>query len=136
LRVDAESESKAHVFVAMPFSEDFTDLWTFGICAPMRDFGMLCERMDLQAYTGDILSQIKERIRTCRFLIGVLTDDSPNVYLEIGYAWGLNKPTILLIKDGQKPRFDVQGQRYLTDKHVTDLNQKLTRELDQLLARD
>src|SRR5947209_1532539 len=75
--------------------------------------GFLCERMDAEVFVGDVLAQIKDRIDSCSLLIAILTGDNPNVYLEIGYAWGRQKPTILAVKDGHAVRFDVQGQRYL-----------------------
>jgi hypothetical protein len=63
-------------------------------------------------YTDDILSQIKKRIESSSLVIAVLTDSNPNVYLEVGYAWGKNKPTLFLIRKGEQPKFDLQGFRY------------------------
>ncbi len=43
-------------------------------------------------------------------MIAVLTGANPNVYLEVGYAWGKGRrPTILVTDDAEDPRFDVQG---------------------------
>lgn len=58
----AASEHKPHIFVAMPFVEDFSDLFEYGIQRPVRDLGFLCERADQDVYTGDILERIKSQI--------------------------------------------------------------------------
>jgi hypothetical protein len=60
-------------------------------------------------------------------IIAVLIGANPNVYLEVGYAWGKGRPTILVTEDD--PRFDLQGQRYLRYRHIKDVEKMLTREL-------
>ncbi len=48
---------------------------------------------------GDVLEQVKKKIEeTASVVIAVLTEANQNVYLEIGYAWGKGRPTILLVK--------------------------------------
>jgi hypothetical protein len=42
-----------------------------------------------------------------------LSDANPNVYLEVGYAWGRGRPTLLVVRDSSHLKFDVQGQRCL-----------------------
>jgi hypothetical protein len=37
---------KRHVFVAMPFSEDFQNVYEFGIHPAARNCGYICERVD------------------------------------------------------------------------------------------
>ena len=76
--------------------------------------------------------RIKERIESCAALVGILTGDNPNVYLEIGYAWGKGKPTILAVKEGQKVKFDLQDQKYMIYKNITDLRSKMRREIEGL----
>jgi hypothetical protein len=58
------SDSKQHVFVAMPFSKDLEDVYVFGIQGPVNTAGYLCERVDMATFTGDILDRIKLRIET------------------------------------------------------------------------
>src|SRR4051812_40971192 len=55
---------KAKIFVAMPFSKDMRDVWTFGIQQPVRNLGLLCERLDEESFIGDILGQITRRIES------------------------------------------------------------------------
>jgi hypothetical protein len=57
---------KKIAFVAMPFSEDFEDVWEFGIYAPIRRCGYACEKVDVSAFAGDIVGRIQEGIRDAR----------------------------------------------------------------------
>lgn len=58
----SESESKPHVFVAMPFRKEMEDVFYFGIQEPSHSANLLCERIDNEAFTGDILAQVKQKI--------------------------------------------------------------------------
>jgi hypothetical protein len=126
------SDSKANIFVAMPFREDMDDVYDYGIQGAARAAGFVCERADLSSFTGDILEWVKKRIKSASLLVADLTDANPNVYLEVGYAWGCGIPTILLVHDTDHLKFDVRGQRCLVYKRIKDLEEALSRELNNL----
>ncbi len=128
-----ESESKKNAFVAMPFSPEFDDIFHYGIQGAVNNSGCLCERADLESFTGDVMEWVKSRITKSSFIIADLSGANPNVYLEIGYAWGLNKPTLLLINDTKELKFDVRGQRCISYSNIKDLENKLTNELNKLV---
>ena len=129
------AEGKPHIFVAMPFSRPMDDVYYFGIEQPVHAMGYLCERVDQGAFTGHILDQIRERIDSATVVVADLTDANPNVYLEVGYAWGRGRPTILLVQDVKHLRFDVQSQRCLVYDRIIDLARLLTQELRRLQER-
>ena len=129
------SEAKPHAFVAMPFTRQMDDVYYFGIEAPVHAAGMLCERVDQASFTGHILDQIRERIETASVVIADLTGANPNVYLEVGYAWGKGRPTILLVQDVSDLRFDVKSQRCLVYDRIIDLARLLSTELQHLHQR-
>lgn len=54
-----KSDSKNHVFVAMPYDEEMEDVYEFGICEPVNSAGCLCERCDYSVFTGDVLDRIR-----------------------------------------------------------------------------
>lgn len=118
---------KKVAFVAMPFSEEFEDVWEFGIYAPIRRCGYACEKVDVSAFAGDIVGRIREGIESARFVIADLTQERPNVYLEVGYAWGLKKPVILLAREGQKLHFDLSHHKCIFYKTIGKLAQDLER---------
>ncbi len=121
------SGTKPVVFVAMPFKKDMEDVFYFGIQDPSHDSGFLCERIDNESFTGDILEQVKAKIQSCAVVVADLTGSNPNVYLEVGYAWGKGKPTILLAKEGEDLKFDVRGYRHLRYQTIKELKDSLTR---------
>ena len=127
-----DSAGRPHVFVAMLFLENMEDTYHFGIHSAVRDAGFICERADTSSFTGDILEWLKDRIRTAEFVIADLTGANPNVYLEVGFAWGTDIHTVLLIHESEDLRFDVRGQRCLIYSSIRDLQQKLSGELHNL----
>jgi len=130
-----ETDAKAHVFVAMPFEEEMDDVYHYGIYSAVNAAGFICERSDFSSFTGDIMHWVKSRIRTASLVIADLTNANPNVYLEIGYAWGVGIPTVLVSRDGEHLEFDVIGQRCLIYKKIRQLQDLLTSELSALRLR-
>jgi hypothetical protein len=129
-----ESEAKPHVFVAMPFIDEFDDIYHYAIEPAVRAAGFLCERADTRSFSGDILDWLKGRIQTAAFVIADLSTANPNVYLEVGYAWGFKRPTILLTRDLNDLKFDVRSQRCVIYKRIRDLEESLKRELGEMVA--
>lgn len=126
------SNMKPHIFVAMPFSEEMEDVYIFGIQGPVNAAGYLCERVDMSTFTGDILTRIKSRIETAALVVADLTGANANVYLEVGYAWGKDRPTLLVAKKSGELKFDVSGQRCIMYKNIADLAKKLETDLAAL----
>jgi len=134
--VSRDIETKAHAFVAMPFHKEMSDIFYYGIQQPVHNAGFLCERVDEEVFIGDVLEQIKKKIDTAKVVIAELSGANPNVYLELGYAWGKGRPTVLLIQDEQELRFDVRSQRCLKYKSIRHLEETLNRELKELQLRN
>lgn len=117
------------VFVAMPFSEEFQNVYEFGIYPAVRKAGFICERVDETHFTGDILERIKEGIAAASFVIADLTEGRPNVYLEVGYAWGRGIPVIFVAKKGEMLHFDVSTHRCIFYGRFT----QFARDLEELV---
>lgn len=130
------SENKPHVFVAMPFKEDMEDIWDYGIQPTVKSAGYVCERADLSSFTGDVMDWVRKRIKTAEIVVADLSGSNPNVYLEVGYAWGAGVPTILLMNNSSELKFDVRGQRCLIYKRIKDLEKSLENELAGLKSRN
>ncbi|MEW5740772.1 MAG: hypothetical protein AB1938_17725 [Myxococcota bacterium] len=126
------SASKPHAFVAMPFVPELEDVFHYGIQGPVRAAGLLCERVDQAVFDGPIIQRIRERIESAKVVIADLSMANPNVYLEVGYAWGRGRPTVLLVRDVKELRFDVASYRCLVYRNIRDLETLLTRELATL----
>jgi len=130
--VGYSSNSKKHVFVAMPFRSEMEDIYDYGISSAVRSAGYLCERADLSSFTGDVMQWVRERIRSASLVVADLTGSNPNVYLEVGYAWGCGVPTVLLVNDTENLKFDVRGQRCIIYKRIKDIEKKLSKEIQEL----
>ena len=123
------SAAKPRVFVAMPFADEMSDVFHYGIQGAVNRAGLLAERADLATFTGDVMDWVRTRIASADLVIGDLTSSSPNVFLEVGYAWGKGIPTVLIAKETEVLKFDVRGQRCLLYASIRQLEEKLEREL-------
>jgi hypothetical protein len=123
--------SKPLVFVAMPFSEELDNVYHYGIQGAVRAAGFVCERADQAAFVGDVLTWIQKTIANAALVICDLSFTNPNVYLELGYAWGANKPTVLLVQDTTHLTFDTRGQNFLRydPRNIQHLEARLARVL-------
>ncbi|HKH45580.1 MAG TPA: hypothetical protein VKM72_13025 [Thermoanaerobaculia bacterium] len=126
------SAGKPRIFVAMPFADSMDDLFHYGIQGAVKAAGFLCERADLASFVGDVMEWVRQRISSATFVIADLSTANPNVYLEVGYAWGCGRPTILLVRDTIELKFDVKGQRCLVYKSIKHLEDILGKELKEL----
>jgi hypothetical protein len=121
----AEPAKKKSVFVAMPFAEEFDDVYQFGIYATIRRCGYICERVDQSAFVGNIMDSIMDGIKNAQFVIADLSLEKPNVYLEVGYALGMNRPVILIARDGQRLHFDLCAYKCLFYRTIGKLAETL-----------
>ena len=60
-----------------------------------------------------ITKEIIQDIFEADLIIANLTDSNPNVMYELSFAHALRKPVVHLIREGQKPPFDISSQRYI-----------------------
>jgi hypothetical protein len=130
------SAAKRHVFVAMPFKDEMDDVYHYGIQSAVRNAGFICERADFSSFTGDVMDWVRNRIKNAKLVVADLTEANPNVYLEVGYAWGCRIPTVLLVKDTEHLKFDTRGQRCLSYRNIRELESSLTKELETLLDKE
>jgi hypothetical protein len=128
-----DSAQQQRAFVAMPFSESFEDVFYYGISPPIRAAGLLCERIDEIPFTGDVVGRMKDMIGSSTIVVADLSNANPNVYLEVGYAWGVGKPCILLCNRATDLKFDVQGQRCLKYGSIKELEKTLSSELGVII---
>ena len=67
------SDSKPHVFVAMPFDDSMDDVYHYGISGAVRAAGFVCERVDQSAFTGEVLARVKQRIKSSVLVVADLS---------------------------------------------------------------
>jgi hypothetical protein len=128
----AHAEEKARLFVAMPFADIFIDEFEIGFREAAKANDFACERLDVESFVGDIVSEIKTRILGSHGVIALLNDHNPNVFLEVGFALAHRRPTILVAKEGVLLPFDVSGHRCIRYRNISDLRKALTTEIAAL----
>jgi predicted Rossmann-fold nucleotide-binding protein len=121
------------VFVIMSFSEDpaLEDvLETYkAVC---NEFDYVCERVDDASNVPRILPEIIERISGCAFAIVDLSEESVNVYYELGYAEGQNKPVIVTARKGTNLPFDAKDIPVIFWENQTGLRNMLSKKVAAL----
>jgi hypothetical protein len=124
-----------HLFVAMPYAQEFNNAYYFGIKHPVEQLGRKCERVDQDAFNGDIVERIKQRITSAELVIADITGNNPNVYFEVGYAEGIGK-TVVLISQKQETPFDLKTRRQIRydPLDILSLANALREQLDATLG--
>lgn len=134
-RMTAEQiNTSSRLFSALPFKNQFLDHWELAIQPAAHANGLIIERLDHVTFTGDVVTEIKSRIERSKGVVALLDEHNPNVFLEVGYAWGMGRPTILALAEGADAPFDVRGQRILRYNRIGDLKLKLQSEVSALMA--
>lgn len=75
--------------------------------------GMKVFRSDSLSYGSSINSEVLSAIRRCDIFVGILNDYNPNVLLELGYALGASKRTVLIGTEDSRIPFDIAHLRVL-----------------------
>lgn len=116
---------KTFVFVLMPFSIEFKDVYQLGIKGACAEAGVYCERVDEQIYDESMLDRIYNQINSSDIIVADMTGKNPNVLYEVGYAHALNKRVILLASNIDDIPFDLAHRYHIIYDSVTDLKDKL-----------
>ncbi len=112
------------VFIIMSFQKKFDKLYTVykAVC---KDFGFDAVRTDKVYSLDKILPRILKGIRHSAFVIADVTETSPNVFYEIGFAEGLGRPIIATAKVDTKLPFDIVDTPVTFWSSLEDLKSKL-----------
>ena len=121
-----------NAFIAMPFNPIHKEIeQAIRIACLQANFAPI--RGDDIFQPGPIIDQIFSQILKSDCVIAVLTGTNPNVYYEIGIAFGLGKPVIFLHteEDINNLPFDVKHQRVILYKS-NDTNETIRQIQKQL----
>ena len=122
---------KPFVFVLMPFSDDFRDVYELGIKPACEAAGTYCDRVDQQIYQESMLQRITNQISKADIIVADLSNKNPNVFYETGYAHALNKSVILLTNNAADIPFDLKHHLHIVYGQSIS---KLKAELERFVA--
>ena len=125
----------------MPFHQDFDDVW-FMIQRSIENITthnnisveFECIRLDNVKCPGNIITDMMNRINDADICIADVTGGNANVMYEVGYAYGLKKPVILLNQNSTTAPFDIFTDRQIKKKKK-NLSQTLPNELQLFIHR-
>ena len=129
----ATTLQKKRVFVVMPFSREFDDVFFLGIQDVGRKLELVVERADLIEHAGEIMDVVTERIKRADVVIGDITNANPNVTYEVGFAHANQITTVLIMRKGGEISFDLRPFNVLLYENVTMLRDALTSRLEMVL---
>lgn len=132
------TETKTIIFAAMPFAEEYDDVYLVAMAHAADCVGAACKRLDRMEYSGNIIHKMEQMIRLSAAVIVDLSESNPNVLYEAGFAHGLRKPTVHICSTPLKNLpFDVQQWSTITYKkgQTVRLKDPLARRLAEVLRR-
>lgn len=116
-----------HAFVLMAIGSAESAARYERIAARCAALGISAARADDGAGSEIILREIVRQLCEAEFLIFDLSGERPNVYFELGYAFGIGNRSdnvLLLAQKGSRIHFDVAPLRvhfYDSDSHLEEL---------------
>ncbi|MEO1287512.1 MAG: toll/interleukin-1 receptor domain-containing protein [Chloroflexota bacterium] len=94
------SEIKPYAIALFPEDPNLEDIFYYGIERPVHAMGLLCERLNLSSDDdSQDLSTLLERIKHATTVICDVTHMTPELYLQLGYAWGADIPTAIITRN-------------------------------------
>jgi len=123
----ASEEKEKTAFVYMPFKKELQDLYESGIKKTLEDLGWTCHRSDERFDTPEIICTICKNTQESSLIIADLTGRNPNVFLEVGLAFGLEKHVVLLSQNLGDIPFDARTFRVFiyNPLELSDLKRKI-----------
>jgi hypothetical protein len=87
-----------------PYDKRYADVIELAIRAADLD----PYRVDRDPGASIPIDKLEEQIRTAAACVADISAQNPNVWYELGYAWALRLPLVMICQKGVKPAFDIQ----------------------------
>lgn len=122
------------VFAVMSFKSKYRGVFASykSVC---QEFEFDAERTDESTSLERIIPRIESGIRKSAFVLADISEPSPNVFYELGYAKGLGKDVIVSVKKGAEVPFDVGDVPTIRWSGQEDLREGLRRYIADLTVK-
>jgi len=109
--VQGITEGRPYVFVIRAFGEKW-DIFSKHVKPVVeRETGLLClDAEDIPGAGHDLLAKVHLLIDRAEAVIAEISNKSPNVFYETGYASALGKPLLLLVEEGYEVPANLRGR--------------------------
>ena len=107
-------QGRPSCFIIMSYREEY-DHWYADVSKFIEnELGLLCRRADRHQGSGmDLLAKVHAMILHADVVIAEISEESPNVYYEYGFAMAHRRPPILVARKGVVPPTDLRGIEFL-----------------------
>jgi hypothetical protein len=124
-------------FVGMAFRDDVKAAYTEGIEPGIQDAGYNSLRIDRKEHNNKIDDEIFAEIRKSRFVVADFTHHRGGVYLEAGFAQGLDLPVIWTVRKDQikKCHFDTRQYNHIDWTTPQELRERLRLRIEATIGR-
>lgn len=109
--VPEDLAKEGSLFVIMPFSKEFNDVWKGAIQSASKTANFHPIRVDTINRSTNITDDIVESIKKCRIAAVDVTGNNPNVMYELGYVMALEKPYVIMSQSVDFLPFDIRNIR-------------------------
>jgi len=117
-------------FIIMQYTEEYNELFKEVIQPVCEEHGLEAIRADDVITQNQIIQDIIYSIKESAVIVADITPDNPNVYYEVGFSHGINKPTILLCETNrERLPFDLSGFRTIFYKNKIAGKSKIEKTL-------
>lgn len=119
------TENAELVFVICSFERAMDPVFD-AISEAAKSVGLCAKRV--KDVHGDyrVTEKILQLIESARLIVADISYERPNVYFELGYARGLHKTIITILRSGTQPPFDVQDWTWIEYIDSRPLEHELT----------
>jgi len=126
------TESK--MFVAHVFNQEYMDDFRRAVSEVCKQLNIVSVYADDKLINGHILQdKIYKQIEEADICLFEISEtQKPNVFIELGYAQGKNKQTVLVMKNGVVPPSDLAGIDRIEYSSFLDLEEKLKKYIPTL----
>jgi hypothetical protein len=124
---------KHKAFIGMPFKDEYLDSFSYGVKPALDSIGYSFFKADEEISNTDIMCKICRELQACSIAIFNISGLNPNVTLELGLAYGIGKPVVILKDKNTKAIADLGSIEYIEYDHAHDLMLKLSKGLPNII---
>jgi len=131
---ELDTHDSNYIFVIMSFDSKYDEIYeAFSLAGEMyknQNQNIKIDRADKQKDSGfTITERIEKLINKAGLVICDVSELSPNVYFEFGYAKSKNKNIIITAKKGTKLPFDTNHYEHIFYETSLELQKKIIKKL-------
>jgi hypothetical protein len=128
--------SRPYAFVIRAHRSEFDDVYRYGIEQALAASGLDAKlAKDDYATSGWTADKLLLLVRDSALVVAEMTLPQPNCYYELGLAVAMDKPSVVVARDGTELEFDLAGRDFVPYRNSEELRPRLLNAIRGALAR-